>query len=104
WATAALEALPREMAEGARRANAVERACVDIVEAAVLKGRVGEEFDAVVVDVREKEPDVGTVQLEDPAVVARIEGDGAPLPLGERLRVRLTRAEPAGATVVFAPA
>lgn len=103
WATAALEALPREMAEGARRANAVERACVDIVEAAVLRDRVGDEFDGVVVDVKEKEPDVGTVQLEDPAVVARIEGDGAPLPLGERLRVRLTRAEPSGATVVFAP-
>lgn len=104
WATAALEALPREMAEGARRTNAVERACVDIVEAAVLRDRVGEEFDGVVVDVKEKEPDVGTVQLEDPAVVARIEGDGSPLPLGERLRVRLTRAEPAAATVVFAPA
>lgn len=104
WATAALDALPREMAEGARRANAVERACVDIVEAAVLRDRVGEEFDGVVVDVKEKEPDVGTVQLEDPAVVARIEGDGSPLPLGERLRVRLTRAEPAAATVVFAPA
>ncbi|GGV15075.1 RNB domain-containing ribonuclease [Streptomyces spectabilis] len=103
WVLAALPALPKEMAEGTRRGNAVERACVDIVEAALLKDRVGEVFDAVVVDVKEAEPAVGTVQLTAPAVVARIEA-GTPLPLGERLRVRLARAEPGEATVLFTPA
>ncbi|MFJ3934072.1 RNB domain-containing ribonuclease [Streptomyces sp. NPDC090029] len=103
WVSAALAGLPGEMARGARRAAAVERACVDLVEAAALRGRVGELFDGVVVEVRDSEPDVGTVQLEHPAVVARIEGDGA-LPLGERLQVRLTRADPAEPAVVFAPA
>ncbi|QDQ11264.1 RNB domain-containing ribonuclease [Streptomyces spectabilis] len=103
WVLAALPALPKEMAEGTRRGNAVERACVDIVEAALLKDRVGEVFDAVVVDVKEAEPAVGTVQLTAPAVVARIEA-AAPLPLGERLRVRLARADPGGATVLFTPA
>ncbi|MEV0444905.1 RNB domain-containing ribonuclease [Streptomyces spectabilis] len=102
WVLAALPALPKEMAEGTRRGNAVERACVDIVEAALLKDRVGEVFDAVVVDVKEAEPAVGTVQLTAPAVVARIEA-GTPLPLGERLRVRLARAEPGEATVLFTP-
>ncbi|MGW3644627.1 RNB domain-containing ribonuclease [Streptomyces sp. NPDC000878] len=104
WVSAALDALPKEMAEGGRRAGAVERGCVDIVEAALLRDRVGEVFEGCVVDVREHEPTVGTVQLESPAVVARIEGDGAPLPLGERLRVRLTRAELGTAGVRFAPA
>ncbi|MVO84053.1 RNB domain-containing ribonuclease [Streptomyces sp. p1417] len=105
WVLAALPGLPREMAEGTRRANSVERACVDIVEAALLKDRVGEIFDGVVVDVRERTPDVGTVQVADPAVVARIEGGGAAgLPLGERLRVRLTQADPGRAQVLFAPA
>ncbi|MEU6230433.1 RNB domain-containing ribonuclease [Streptomyces sp. NPDC047042] len=104
WVLAALDALPGEMAEGGRRAGAVERGCVDIVEAAILKGRVGEVFEGCVVDVEEREPTVGTVQLESPAVVARIEGDGVPLPLGERLRVRLTRAELGVAGVRFAPA
>jgi len=104
WVLAALDALPKEMAEGGRRAGAVERGCVDIVEAALLRDRVGEVFEGCVVDVREREPTVGTVQLESPAVVARIDGDGAPLPLGERLRVRLTRAELGTAGVRFAPA
>lgn len=104
WVLTALEGLPKEMAEGSRRANTVERECVDIVEAALLKDRVGEVFDAIVVDVKEGEPAVGTVHLEDPAVVARIEGGSAELPLGERLRVRLTQAAPGAAKVQFAPA
>lgn len=104
WVLAALAGLPKEMAEGTRRGNTVERACVDLVEAVLLKDRVGEVFDAVVVDVKEGEPAVGTVQLTEPAVVARIEGGTAKLPLGERLRVRLTAADPGAATVRFAPA
>lgn len=108
WVLAALDDLPKRMAEGTRRAGTVERECVDIVEAALLKDRVGELFDGTVVDVQEREPTVGTVQLESPAVVARIKsGEGAgklPLPLGERLRVRLTQADPGSAKVLFAPA
>ncbi|MER5882512.1 RNB domain-containing ribonuclease [Streptomyces sp. NPDC001941] len=104
WVRDALDALPKEMAEGSRRANSVERECVDIVEAALLKDRIGEVFDAYVVDVKEREPTVGTVHLEEPAVVARVEGGEARLPLGERLRVRLTQADPGTAKVRFAPA
>ncbi|MEE1753249.1 RNB domain-containing ribonuclease [Streptomyces sp. SP18CS02] len=103
WVRAALPDLPREMADGSRRANRVERESVDVVEAALLKGRVGETFDAYVVDVREDDPTVGTVHLEDPAVVARVDGGGR-LPLGERVRVRLIRADPGTAKVLFAPA
>ncbi|MFI1488307.1 RNB domain-containing ribonuclease [Streptomyces sp. NPDC020747] len=106
WVLAALADLPKRMAEGTRRAGTVERECVDIVEAALLKDRVGELFDGTVVDVQEREPTVGTVQLESPAVVARIkseEGAGS-LPLGERLRVRLTQADPGSSKVLFAPA
>ncbi|MFF0478620.1 RNB domain-containing ribonuclease [Streptomyces sp. NPDC004284] len=104
WVRAVLPALPDEMAGGARRANTVERESVDIVEAALLKERVGEIFDAYVIDVKEREPAVGTVHLEDPAVVARIEGGEAKLPLGEWLRVRLSEADPGTAKVLFAPA
>ncbi|MFG3087838.1 RNB domain-containing ribonuclease [Streptomyces antibioticus] len=102
WVLGALDALPGEMAEGGRRAAAVERACVDTVEAALLGDRVGEEFDGCVVDVDERRPGVGTVQLESPAVIGRI--DGAPLPLGERLRVRLTEADPTVPRIHFVPA
>ncbi|MCX5225903.1 RNB domain-containing ribonuclease [Streptomyces sp. NPDC006553] len=104
WVRAALPALPDEMADGSRRANTVERESVDIVEAALLRERVGEIFDAYVIDVKEREPAVGTVHLDDPAVVARIEGGAARLPLGEWLRVRLAEADPGTAKVLFAPA
>ncbi|MFF4355425.1 RNB domain-containing ribonuclease [Streptomyces sp. NPDC001604] len=102
WVLAALDALPHQMADGSRRAGTIERECVDIVEAALLAGRVGEVFDGCVVDVEERQPGVGTVQLESPAVIGRIEGEH--LPLGERLRVRLTQADPASAKVRFTPA
>ncbi|MEY9990919.1 exoribonuclease R [Streptomyces sp. V4I8] len=101
WVGSALDALPARMAEGTRRAGTVERECVDIVEGALLKDRVGEVFDGWVVDVEERQPAVGTVQLESPAVIGRIEArDGGRLPLGERLSVRLTEA----AKVRFEPA
>ncbi|MFD3620837.1 RNB domain-containing ribonuclease [Streptomyces sp. NPDC058676] len=105
WVLASLDVLRKEMADGTRRAGAAERGCVDIVEAALLKGRVGEVFDGWVVDVEERQPTVGTVQLESPAIIGRIEGDH--LPLGERMRVRLTQADPAPdapSKVLFAPA
>ncbi|MGW7467253.1 RNB domain-containing ribonuclease [Streptomyces xantholiticus] len=104
WVSTALDALPGEMADGARRGNTVERECLDVLEAIVLRDRIGELFDAVVVDVKENEPSAGTVHLEDPAVVARIDADGAALPLGERLRVRLVEADPGRAKVRFTPA
>ncbi|MFI5803144.1 RNB domain-containing ribonuclease [Streptomyces sp. NPDC051561] len=104
WVLAALPDLPGEMAEGTRRQNTVERESVDIVEAALLQDRIGELFDAHVVDVKDREPTVGTVQLDgDLAVIARVEGGGE-LPLGERIRVRLTQADPGAAKVLFAPA
>ncbi|CAL9590379.1 Ribonuclease R [Streptomyces sp. enrichment culture] len=102
WVLAALDTLPAEMTAGARRAGTVERECVNVVEAAVLSGRVGETFDACVVDIDDDRPTVGTVQLTEPAVIGRV--DGARLPLGERVRVRLTEADPARATVRFVPA
>jgi hypothetical protein len=80
------------MAAGARRAGAVERGVVDLVEAAVLAGREGERFDAVVIDD-------GLVQLRDPAVRARLP-EGAPEP-GTEVAVRLDRADVAARTVTF---
>ncbi|GHI08150.1 ribonuclease II [Streptomyces cellostaticus] len=102
WVLTALDALPRQMADGSRRAATVERECVDLVEAALLKDRVGDVFDACVVDLSDRQPAVGTVQLASPAVIGRIEGEH--LPLGQRLRVRLTRADPGTAKVLFVPA
>ncbi|MFB8758521.1 RNB domain-containing ribonuclease [Streptomyces nigra] len=100
WVLAALDTLPARMTEGARRAGTVERECVDLVEAALLKDRVGEEFDACVIDVDDHRPTNGVVQLRTPAVIGRIDGR-TPLPLGDPLRVRLTQSDPATAKVRF---
>ncbi|QLJ00688.1 RNB domain-containing ribonuclease [Streptomyces sp. NEAU-sy36] len=102
WVLAALDALPHRMADGAQRAATVEHEAIGIVAAALLKDRVGEVFDACVVDVDERRPGTGTVQLASPAVIGRVEGPG--LPLGEPLRVRLAQAAPGRAKPLFTPA
>ena len=95
WVRAGLPALPAAMAAGAHRAGVVERGIIDLVEATVLKGRVGERFAGVLIDE-------GLVQLRDPAVRARVApaGPGGPEP-GTEVAVRLDAADPATRTVAF---
>jgi exoribonuclease R len=88
WARAALTGLPETMERSNRRAHQYNGAIVSIVEAAVLARSVGRVFEAVVIETDE---DGGAVQLTDPAVSARCEGDD--LPLGERVDVRLVLAD-----------
>ncbi|OMQ16407.1 ribonuclease II, partial [Modestobacter sp. VKM Ac-2676] len=95
---AALPELPGLMAASDRRTREVERAVIDLVEATVLAGRVGEVFDAVVLDAEERR---STVVLSDLAVQARCDGRLTP---GARVRVRLVTADPATRTVRFAAA
>jgi exoribonuclease R len=103
WAAAALDGLPATMRTGTHHANDAERACLDLVEALLLRDRLGDTFDAFVIDLHDADPASGTVHLTDPAVVAPLRGT-APLPLGERLRVRLVEADPERHAVLFAPA
>ncbi len=98
WALDALDEVAGVMADAGRRARTAERAAVDVVEAAVLAGRIGRVFDATAVDARD---DRVTVQIADPAVVAPLEGGAEP---GERLRARLVEADPATRRVRFARA
>lgn len=88
WARAALPDLPDVMEETGRRAKAVDRACVTAVEAAVLSDRVGEDFEAVVVDG----VDGGRVrvQLLDPPVSDVATGSAR---LGSAVTVRVERAD-----------
>ncbi|MEU4213116.1 RNB domain-containing ribonuclease [Streptomyces sp. NPDC026206] len=105
WVRAALDGLPGEMERGARKAAEAERECVDLVEAALMRDRIGEVFDGYVVDVVESRPTAGTVHLYDPAVIGHVEadGDGPPLPLGKRMRVRVIEANPGREKVWFVP-
>jgi exoribonuclease R len=97
WVRAALPRLPEEMEVSNHRAQQYEAGIISIVEAAVLERHVGEAFDAVVVDVDERDGG-GTIQLTEPAVTAHCEGE---LPLGERVRVRLTLADVAKRQIRF---
>ncbi|WP_010146561.1 RNB domain-containing ribonuclease [Serinicoccus profundi] len=88
WARAALPDLPDVMEETGRRAKAVDRACVTAVEAAVLRDRVGEDFEAVVVDG--VDGDRVQVQLMDPPVSDVATGSAR---LGSAITVRVERAD-----------
>ncbi|TCB90289.1 RNB domain-containing ribonuclease [Micromonospora zingiberis] len=106
WARAALPRLPAVMAATDRTASAASRGAIDLAEAVLLRHRVGETFDAAVLDVdappngrtRPGRPPGGTVALDDPPVRARCLGE---LTLGTRVRVRLVTADPATRTVSF---
>ena len=98
WVRDALPALPATMARADQRAHALDRAVVDLVEAVLLRARVGETFDAVALSRRD--PDV-VVQLTDPPVRAMCSGEG--VEPGQALRVRLTEADPTTRRVRFAP-
>lgn len=95
WVGRGLPLLPGVMAAADRRARAVERGIVDLVEAVLLEGREGERFDALAIDEN-------LVQLREPAVRAKLDG-GCPEP-GEEVVVELTKADPATRTVTFAVA
>jgi exoribonuclease R len=97
WAREYLPRLPEEMAAADHRAHALDRAIIDLAEAMVLEHRVGQEFDAVVVESNHKG---GTVQLADPAVRGKL--DGGDPPLGQEVRVRLTEADVMKRSVRFA--
>jgi hypothetical protein len=76
------------MAAGVRTVSAVDRECVDVVEAAVLRPHVGEIFEGVGLDEH-------TVQLIEPAVVAKCSGA---VTMGALQRVRLVATGAGGAT------
>ena len=88
--------LPAVMAKADARAGQIERAVIDLAETAILEGREGEIFDAVVTDLGEQG---ARIQLCDLPVVARTQAHKvAP---GDAITVRLQDADPARRTLRF---
>jgi VacB/RNase II family 3'-5' exoribonuclease len=100
WVVAAMHELPDTMAASGRRANQYENAIVDLCEAELLHDRVGERFDAVVVDLDEKDRRRGDITIQDPAIEATVTGS-RDLPLGEEVSVELVEADPRTRKVGF---
>lgn len=97
WARRMLPELPAVMARTDALTRKVERACTDAVEAAVLQHRVGDRFEAVVVD--ETPGGALVVQVLDPAVSALADGEAE---LGSAVEVELTLADVVRHQVRFA--
>jgi exoribonuclease R len=84
----ALPELPRTMARARAREGGAARAAIDLVEVLVLRPLVGQVLDAAVVSA---DDDRSTVVIASHAVQATI--DGARLPLGETVPVRVEDAD-----------
>ncbi|MGI8932360.1 MAG: RNB domain-containing ribonuclease [Sphingomicrobium sp.] len=88
--------LPKVMARADALSGQIERAVIDLAEAAMLKGREGEQFTALVTDVDERGV---RMQLCELPVVARI-GAHRVAP-GDAIRVKLVAADPVTRRVEF---
>lgn len=100
WVLQALPGLPATMAAADQRAGRYERAVIDLAEALVLAPRIGESFDATIVELDARDPHRGTVMLHALAIEAPVSAEEV-LPLGEVVSVRLDQADPARRTIAF---
>jgi exoribonuclease R len=93
WVTERLHGLPGTLQQSAQRSRRYERAVLDLVEAALLRSRVGEQFPGVIVDVDDDDHTRGSVTVADPAIDAPVRGRDGDLPLGEEVVATLTEAD-----------
>ncbi len=96
WVRDRLPSLPATMSAADHRAHVADRAVVDMTEAWLLRDRVGDVFDAVVLDTDDH---AATIALTDPVVRARCSGGG--LQAGRLIRARLLVADVVTRTVRF---
>ena len=100
WVVAKLHELPQTLQASGQRASRYEHAILDLVEAGVLSHRVGDTFDAVVVEVEDEDATHGELTVPEPAIEARVVGS-SDLPLGQAVKVRLAKADVGARSVEF---
>lgn len=96
WVRDRLDQLPELMAAADRRAHEADRAVIDMTEAWLLRDRVGQRFQATVIDANTHS---ATIVLDDPAVRAKCAGDN--LEIGSHVSVTLQEADPTRREVRF---
>ena len=92
WVLERLPELPKTLQQSSQLASRYENAVVNLVEAILLRDRVGDRFPGVVVERDDERSDHGTVTVPDPAIEASVVGSRE-LPLGEDVTVELTTAD-----------
>jgi exoribonuclease R len=97
--TDAFPRLPEVMARADALSGRIDRAVIDLAEAAVLNGHVGESFAATVTDLDERG---ARIQLRDLPVVTRVDAQGT-MP-GEAIQVRLASVDLPHRAAKFEPA
>lgn len=98
WARASLPQLPGEMGRSESLAGRLSSGALDRVEAAVLAGREGGSFTAVVLRTGSSS---ARVQLLDPPVSATV--PGLPATAGTEVALRLVRVDIASGAIELAP-
>ncbi|MGI9605656.1 MAG: RNB domain-containing ribonuclease [Acidimicrobiales bacterium] len=95
WVREALPELPKLLGRARNREGSLDRAAIDLIEAAILREHVGQTFQGIITN----EDDDGRtrIQLRDPAVVAYSRGGE----LGDEVTVRLTSADLSARMVTF---
>jgi len=94
----AFERLPEVMNKAEAKAGQVDSAVLELAEAVVLMGRVGEHFSGVVTDIDKKRG--ARIQLCDPAVITRVPAEG--LAIDAKVSLRLDEADPVRRLTRFA--
>ena len=82
---AALPDVPAALGRGQQRQNALDRAALDLAETLALRDRVGQVFDASVVNLDSRR---AVIQIAEPAIVSEIDPHG--VQLGDDINVQLT--------------
>jgi exoribonuclease R len=100
WAVEALDELPSLMGKARQAESSLERALLDMAEALVLEHRIGDVFDAAVVDINHRR-NRAVIQIADPAIVDEI--PAADHHLGGSVKVRVERVDTAAREVDLTP-
>lgn len=100
WVLDALPGLPTTMRNTGHQASRFEHAVLDLVEAVVLRERIGDIFPGSIIEVEHERPERGQAMIRVPAIETRVTDDHA-LPLGQRVQLKLVAANPDTRQVQF---